>query len=125
MLAKVQAAYRTTFAIANTIWVAMVSTVGITPAMFSAAFFSPSRLLKAAHRASISVDILGWLPDGERLLLQTYPSGGRRLILVDGVAETAVDLSRPRWDALFTLHPDGETLLLSNGRGSFGRSQLE
>jgi hypothetical protein len=71
------------------------------------------------------VDILGWLPDGKRLLLQTYPSGGRRLILVDGVAETAVDLSQPRWDALFALHPDGETLLLSNGRGSFWRSQLE
>lgn len=71
------------------------------------------------------VDILGWLPDGERLLLQTYPSGGRRLILVDGVAETVVDLSQPHWDALFALHPDGETLLLSNGRGSFWRSQLE
>jgi hypothetical protein len=71
------------------------------------------------------VNILGWLPDGERLLLQTYPAGGRRLILVDGVAETAVDLSQPRWDALFALHPDGETLLLSNGRGSFWRSQLE
>lgn len=41
------------------------------------------------------------------------------------VEGTAVDLSQPRWDALFALHPDGKTLLLSNGRGGLWRSVLE
>ncbi len=60
-----------------------------------------------------------WLPDGQSALLQTFPLDGRRIISVDLAAGTALDLSRPRWDAFFALHPDGERLLLSNGRGGY------
>lgn len=45
LLADVEEAYLTIFEIANTIWAAMVSRVGMTPAMLSAAFFSPSPVI--------------------------------------------------------------------------------
>lgn len=70
-----------------------------------------------------------WLPDGDSLLLQTYPHDGRRIIWVqanDGDGGwRAVDLSQPRWDAFFALHPGGDRLLLSNGRGGFWMAPLQ
>jgi hypothetical protein len=60
-----------------------------------------------------------WLADGRRLLLPLYVWGGRRIILVNTVTGALTDLSRHRWDAEFSLHPDGRQLLLSNGRGLF------
>lgn len=65
------------------------------------------------------VDPPRWATDGESLFLQTFPRDGRRILRVDTGRGEAVDLSGPRWDAFFALHPDGESLLLSNGRGGF------
>ncbi|MGC9398042.1 MAG: hypothetical protein ACP5HM_02780 [Anaerolineae bacterium] len=60
-----------------------------------------------------------WTPDGQRLFVQTAPFGGRRIITVGVATGAALDLSRPCWDAWFDLAPDGERLLLTNGRGGF------
>jgi hypothetical protein len=66
-----------------------------------------------------------WLADGRHLLLQLHIWGGRRIILADTETGALTDLSRPRWDAEFSLHPDGRQLLLSNGRGLFWLTELE
>jgi hypothetical protein len=71
-----------------------------------------------------TVGSIAWRPGEKQLLVQTYPFSGRRMVLADLEAATAVDLSQPRWDAIVALHPDGKTLLLSNGRGGFWRSKL-
>lgn len=60
-----------------------------------------------------------WRPDGSALLLMTYPRGGRRIVAVDTNTRAVSDLSRPHWDALASLSPDGARLLLWNGRGGF------
>ncbi len=65
-----------------------------------------------------------WHPDSEQLFVQTFPFGGRRILLVDIAGGEILDLSQPRWDALFALHPTGEQLLLSNGRGGFWLSDI-
>ena len=65
-----------------------------------------------------------WLADGRRLLLPLYIWGGRRVILADTETGALTDLSRPRWDAEFSLHPDGRQLLLSNGRGLFWLTEI-
>ncbi len=65
-----------------------------------------------------------WTPDGQRLFVQTSPFGGRRIITVDADTGVVLDLSRPRWDAWFDLAPDGEQLLLTNGRGGFWTSKV-
>lgn len=70
------------------------------------------------------VGVPQWLPDGNALLLQSYPQDGRRILFVDRASLQVTDLSQPRWDAFFTLHPDGEWVLLSNGRGGFWLSAL-
>jgi hypothetical protein len=71
-----------------------------------------------------TVGSIAWRPGEGQLLVQTYPYNGRRIVLVDLESATAVDLSQPRWDAIVALHPDGETLLFSNGHGGFWRSKL-
>lgn len=69
-----------------------------------------------------------WTPDGRFVFLQTYPHGGRRIILVDAGAPadsgSAWDLTPPRWDPLFALAPAGTHLLLTTGRGGFWQSAL-
>lgn len=69
------------------------------------------------------VGSIAWLPDG-KLLVQTFPYNGRRLLLVEAATARVADLTQPRWDAFFALHPNGQTLLLHNGRGVFWQSQL-
>ncbi len=65
-----------------------------------------------------------WTPDGSRLFIQTFPFGGRRILVVEMGTGASLDLSQPRWDAWFALLPDGRRLLLSNGRGGFWISEL-
>ncbi|MBL8045467.1 MAG: zf-HC2 domain-containing protein [Anaerolineales bacterium] len=62
-----------------------------------------------------------WTPDGQGIFVQTFPQEGRRIIAVDVPSARVLDLSQPRWDAYFTLLPDGRSLLLNNGRGDFWR----
>lgn len=71
------------------------------------------------------VDPPQWTPGGERLFLQTFPRNGRRMLAVETGRGRVIDLSRPRWDAFFALHPDGKQLLLNNGRGGFWLSQVD
>jgi Tol biopolymer transport system component len=66
-----------------------------------------------------------WTPDARRVVIQTYPYGGRRILVCDVAAGELVDLSQPRWDAWFALSPDGRRLLLNNGWGDFWIAQLE
>jgi hypothetical protein len=58
-----------------------------------------------------------WTPDGRFVFVTTFPAGGRRIVAVDVEQGQVFDLSRPRWDASASLAPDGEHLLLWNGRG--------
>ena len=60
-----------------------------------------------------------WTPDGQWLFVQTSPFCGRRILTVNVTTGVVLDLSQPRWDAWFDLAPDGERLLLTNGRGGF------
>lgn len=60
-----------------------------------------------------------WHPSGEALIVMSYPLDGRRIVAVDAASGAVVDLSRPRWDALASLSPSGQTLLLWNGNGDF------
>lgn len=65
-----------------------------------------------------------WLPGGEALLLPVFPQDGRRMILAEPQSGAVTDLSQPRWDAFFALHPDGDRVVLSNGRGGFWMASL-
>jgi hypothetical protein len=58
-----------------------------------------------------------WTSDGRFVFVNTFPRGGRRIVAIDTAAGTVADLSRPSWDAFFGVAPDGETMLLWNGRG--------
>jgi Tol biopolymer transport system component len=62
-----------------------------------------------------------WTPDGGVLLVQTYPQDGRRIIALDLSSGEVLDLSKEHWDTYFALAPDGQSLLLNNGRGGFWR----
>lgn len=65
-----------------------------------------------------------WTPDNRFMILNTFPSDGRRIVLV-GVADDSVyDLSEAHWDAFASLSPNGQQLLLWNGRGGFWLGQL-
>lgn len=83
------------------------------------------RLAEVVVAAEGIVDAPQWLPDGETLLLQSYPQDGRRIIRAHPASGAVADLSQPRWDAFFALHPDGERLLLSNGRGGVWLTSLQ
>lgn len=65
-----------------------------------------------------------WTPDSQTIFVQTFPQEGRRIIAVDVLSGRVLDLSQPRWDAYFTLLPDGRSLLLNNGRGDFWRVEV-
>ena len=65
-----------------------------------------------------------WTPDGRWLFLNTFPEGGRRLVLVRVDDGRVLDLSQPRWDTFAGLSPDGQRLLLWNGRGGFWTTDL-
>jgi dipeptidyl aminopeptidase/acylaminoacyl peptidase len=65
-----------------------------------------------------------WTPDGQTILVQTYPYQGRRIIAVDVASRQVLDLSQEHWDAYFALAPDGRQLLLNNGRGDFWTAAL-
>ncbi|MDQ3928906.1 MAG: hypothetical protein M3328_07135, partial [Chloroflexota bacterium] len=65
-----------------------------------------------------------WLPDGEHILVQTTPYGGRRIVLVEASSGKAWDLTRSRWDPWFAPGPEGKYLLLSNGRGGFWQAEI-
>jgi hypothetical protein len=60
-----------------------------------------------------------WTPDGQAIFVQTYPNDGRRIIAVNLRTDETLDLSQEHWDAYFALAPDGQSLLLNNGRGNF------
>jgi hypothetical protein len=51
--------------------------------------------------------------------VQTCRYQGRRIIAVDLATRQTLDLSQEHWDAYFALSPDGNNLLLNNGRGDF------
>lgn len=65
-----------------------------------------------------------WTPDGQTILLNTFPRGGRRIVAIDVAAGRATDLSQPRWDTFASPTPDGNSLLLWNGRGGFWLAPL-
>jgi dipeptidyl aminopeptidase/acylaminoacyl peptidase len=65
-----------------------------------------------------------WTGDGQGILVQTTPHGGRRIIYVDRATAGVWDLTGARWDPWFVLDPATDTLILSNGRGGFWRSRL-
>lgn len=60
-----------------------------------------------------------WTPDGGAVFVQTFPQDGRRIIALDLASGQVLDLSQEHWDAYFALSPDGQTLLLNNGRGDW------
>lgn len=66
-----------------------------------------------------------WTPDGQWIFLNTFPEAGRRIVAVEMSTSRVYDLSQPRWDAFFSLAPDGRRLLLWNGRGGFWTVPLE
>lgn len=66
-----------------------------------------------------------WVAGTDWLLVQTYPYNGRRILAVNSATGQLLDLSQPRWDAWFALHPDGQKVLLGNGRGGFWVSELD
>jgi Tol biopolymer transport system component len=66
-----------------------------------------------------------WTPDGQWLIVNTFPAGGRRVVAVEVAGGRVVDLSQPRWDAFAALAPDGRNVLLWNGRGGFWLAPLE
>jgi Tol biopolymer transport system component len=92
-------------------------------------FVSPVKLvvLSGEGEIGLSVDIAPqeateppqWTPDGEAVFVQTYPRDGRRLIAVDLTTQQVLDLSQEHWDAYYALAPDGQSVLLNNGRGGF------
>lgn len=65
-----------------------------------------------------------WAPDRRRLLVQTFPFDGRRILTLNIATGEVLDLSQPRWDAWFALAPDGRQILLFNGRGDFWLSEI-
>ncbi len=91
--------------------------------------FGPVRLLIVSREGDLRRDVAiaprdaadppQWTPDGQWVFVQTFPMGGRRIIAVEAAAGQALDLSREHWDAYFALSPDGQSLLLNNGRGGF------
>lgn len=65
-----------------------------------------------------------WASDGRTIVLTTFPRGGRRIVAIDAASGQVTDLSQPRWDTNAVLAPDGERLLLWNGRGNFWLAPL-
>jgi hypothetical protein len=69
-----------------------------------------------------------WTPDGATdsgaIFVATFPQDGRRIIAVDVASGLVRDLSQEHWDAYFALMPDGQHLLLNNGRGDFWRVEV-
>lgn len=95
----------------------------------------PVRLLIVSREGELqqSVDIAPrdaadppqWTPDGRIVFVQTFPMGGRRILTVVADTGQVLDLSREHWDAYFALSPDGQSLLLNNGRGGFWLAPVE
>lgn len=81
-------------------------------------------VLQAAIAPGDAAEAPQWTPDGQTILVQTYPYEGRRIIAVDVRSRQVVDLSQEHWDAYFALSPDGRTVLLNNGRGDFWTAQV-
>lgn len=74
----------------------------------------------AAEIAPLDVtDAPQWTPDDRAIFVQTYPQHGRRIIAYHLPTAQVLDLSQERWDTYFTLAPDGQSLLLNNGRGDY------
>jgi hypothetical protein len=71
-----------------------------------------------------ATDTPQWTSDGSAILVQTYPQDGRRIIAVDLDSGAVLDLSKEHWDTYFALAPDGQSLLLNNGRGGFWEAPL-
>ncbi|MBN1888523.1 MAG: hypothetical protein JW850_11055 [Thermoflexales bacterium] len=90
--------------------------------------FILSRQAELLHEVDIAPreasDPPQWTPDGKLVLVQTFPMGGRRIIAADADTGQVLDLSREHWDAYFALSPDGQSVLLNNGRGGFWLSPL-
>jgi hypothetical protein len=67
-----------------------------------------------------------WVSGKDWLLLQAATQfSGRRIIAVDAERGAAYDLTQPLWDAWGWVTPDGDRVLLYNGRGNFWISDLE
>jgi len=62
-----------------------------------------------------------WSRNGERLFLTTCPYDGRRIVTVDAARGSALDLSKPRWDAWATYSAVHDSLIVANGRGGLWR----
>jgi hypothetical protein len=66
-----------------------------------------------------------WITGRDWLLLQAATQfSGRRIIAVEAESGAAYDLTHPLWDAWGWAMPDGERVLLYNGRGNFWISDL-
>lgn len=81
---------------------------------------------QVAVAPSDATDPPQWMPappdggtSGQSVFVQTYPMNGRRILTVNADTGDVLDLSREHWDAYFALSPDGQNLLLNNGRGGF------
>lgn len=66
-----------------------------------------------------------WTPDNRFILLNTFPSAGRRIVVMNVSTGQVHDLSKAHWDAFASLAPHGQQLLLWNGRGGFWLGQLQ
>jgi Tol biopolymer transport system component len=66
-----------------------------------------------------------WTPDNRFMILNTFPSAGRRIALIRVADGNVYDLSEAHWDAFASLSPNGQHLLLWNGRGGFWLGQLK
>ncbi|MGQ0602243.1 MAG: zf-HC2 domain-containing protein [Anaerolineales bacterium] len=65
-----------------------------------------------------------WTPDGGVVFVATFVQDGRRIIAVDVASGMVRDLSQEHWDAYFALMPNGQHLLLNNGRGDFWMAEV-
>ncbi len=67
---------------------------------------------------SARVDLIGWTPGGEGLLLARANDSGRslRYVSADGVSSRTIVASLPRDLREISLHPDGETLAYTTGQ---------
>jgi hypothetical protein len=71
------------------------------------------------------IGIPQWVPGRDWLLLQAATQfSGRRIIAVDTERGAAYDLTHPLWDAWGWVTPEGDRVLLYNGRGNFWVSDL-
>jgi hypothetical protein len=82
-------------------------------------------LIDVAAGPNGPLEVPQWTPDGTFIFLPAYPEHGRRILVVESASGRLLDLSQPRWDAVFSLSPDGTRLLLASGRGGWWVALVE